>query len=70
MAKDLLSLEAHTRGKYVLLLIISNHLPVTSLLDLGTCLPQEVMTVMGHQTLSCHVCMHVGDSMISYTFIP
>ena len=55
LAETLLSLEPPTRGKYILLSVLTRHVSITSLLRTAPRLPEEIMGVMGHQTLACHV---------------
>ena len=55
LAKDLLSLESPTRGKFILLSSLSQHLPANKFLQASPQLPIELLSVMGHQALACHV---------------
>ena len=55
LAKDLLSLESPTRGKFILLSSLSQHLPADKFLLASPQLPVELLSVMGHQALACHV---------------
>ena len=55
LAKDLLSLESPTRGKFILLSSLSQHLPADKFLLASPQLPLELLSVMGHQALACHV---------------
>lgn len=55
LADSLLSLSSPTRGKYQLLSTLTHHLPVTTLLHAAPTLPTELLSVMGHQALACHV---------------
>ncbi len=55
LAKDLLSLESPTRGKFILLSSLSQHLPADKFLLVSPQLPVELLSVMGHQALACHV---------------
>ena len=55
LAKNLLSLESPTRGKFILLSTLSQHLPTHQFLKAAPQLPSELLSVMGHQALACHV---------------
>ena len=55
LAKTLLSLETPTRGKYILLTSLTQHVPVGTILETSPDLPQELLRAMGHQVLACHV---------------
>ena len=55
LAKTLLSLETPTRGKYILLTLLTQHVPVGTILETSPDLPQELLRAMGHQVLACHV---------------
>lgn len=55
LAKDLLSLESPTRGKFILLSSLSQHLSAKKFLQASPQLPLELLSVMGHQALACHV---------------
>ena len=55
LAKDLLSLESPTRGKFILLSSLSQHLSADKFLLASPQLPVELLSVMGHQALACHV---------------
>ena len=55
LAKTLLSLETPTRGKYLLLTLLTQHVPVGSILETSPDLPQELLKAMGHQVLASHV---------------
>ena len=64
LAKTLLSLETPTRGKYILLTLLAQHVPVSAILDTSPDLPQELLRAMGHQVLACHVSL-IMDSVSS-----
>lgn len=55
LAQRLLSLDSHTRGKFILLSSLVQYLAVGKLLALSPSLPQDLLSVMGHQALACHV---------------
>ena len=55
LAKTLLSLEMPTRGKYTLLTLLTQHVPVDTILETSPDLPQELLRAMGHQVLASHV---------------
>lgn len=55
LAKNLLSLESPTRGKFILLSSLSHYLPTDKFLQASPQLPVELLSVMGHQALACHV---------------
>lgn len=55
LAKLLLSLESPTRGKFILLSSLSQHLAVGELVSTFPHLPGDLLSVMGHQSLACHV---------------
>ena len=56
LVDSLLALSSPTRGKYQLLSTLSHHIPVTILLLTAPTFPTELLGVMGHQALACHVC--------------
>ena len=43
------------KGKYILLTLLTQHVPVGSILETSPDLPQELLRAMGHQVLACHV---------------
>ena len=60
LANSLLSLESPTRGKFILLSSLSRHLSTHKFLKASPQLPSELMSVMGHQALACHVSACIG----------
>ena len=64
LTDSLLSLSSPTRGKYQLLSTMSHHLPITTLLSTAPTLPTELLSVMGHQALACHVRMLIDAKHI------
>lgn len=59
MVEILLALKTPTRGKFLLLSSLSQYVTVEQILQADPRLPEEIMAVMGHQALACHV-SHVG----------
>ena len=55
LAESLLSLDSPTRGQFILLATIANHVPVSKMLKASPHLPSDLMAVMGHHALACHV---------------
>lgn len=64
----LLSTDAPRRGRYILLSTLSPHVPVEKILELSPQLPKQLMSVMGHQALACHVSTYVNISMLLVSF--
>ena len=55
LVEVLLALKTPTRGKFILLSSLSQYVAVEQILQADPGLPEEIMTVMGHQALACHV---------------
>ena len=55
LVETLLALETPTRGKFILLSSLSQYVKVDRILQARAGLPEEILAVMGHQALACHV---------------
>ena len=55
LAEQLLSLDSPSRGQFVLLSSLTHHLSTAQLVASHPNLPTNLLAVMGHQALACHV---------------